>query len=183
MFKNTAFSGQKQPKIYQAWWILGLLSAILLNLSACGFHLKGTGANAVATFKSVQLLDENLVRPDVLRALKQQLKASNVKLVTLMADAEITIQFQITGYRTSRTGLSSSGDTSSELLKMSQAFEVVDVATEKALLKTSAQTFRDRQIDNSAVLASSRELRSIQQQMANDLAVQIIDRINRAKRP
>ncbi|MDG4811715.1 LPS assembly lipoprotein LptE [Hydrogenovibrio sp. 3SP14C1] len=168
----------------QAWLVRIRVFAILglvLTLTACGFHLKGVGKNAVATFKSIELVNTDGVRADVLRSLEQQLKASNVKIVNNMAEAEIVLSFQPTGYTVSRTSISGQGDASSELIKMMQPIRVEEVATEKELLKTVVQVYRDRRIDNAAALASNRELRSIQQQMANDIAVQIIDRINRSQ--
>lgn len=168
----------------QAWLVRIRVFAILglvLTVSACGFHLKGVGKNAVATFKSIELTHTDGVRADVLRSLEQQLKASNVKIVNNMADAEIVLSFQPTGYVVSRTSISGKGDATSELIKMTQPIRVEEVATEKELLKTVVQVYRDRRIDNAAALASNRELRSIQQQMANDIAVQIIDRINRSQ--
>lgn len=171
-------------QISQAWLVRLRFVAILsmvFTLTACGFHLKGVGKNAVATFESIQLVNTDGVRADILRSLEQQLKASDVKVVNHMADAQIVLSFQPTNYTVSRTSISGQGDATSELIKMAQSIRVEDVATEKELVKTVVQVYRDRRIDNAAALASNRELRSIQQQMANDIAVQIIDRINRSQ--
>jgi len=92
----------------------------------------------------------------------------------------LSLSLSATGYEVSRTSLSGQGDTTSELLKMSQSFTVNRVMTETLLLSATVTSFRDRRIDIGAALASSRELKDIQQQMAFDLANQVIDRINRA---
>ena len=63
---------------------------------------------------------------------------------------------------------------------MKQAFEVEEVATEAMLLTAEVSSYRDQQIDNNALLASSRELQDIQKQMSQEIARQIVDRINRA---
>jgi LPS-assembly lipoprotein len=167
----------------QAWafWHWLVVIGLALSLTACGFHLKGTGPNAVAGFESIKFESTGGVRPDILRALKMQLTSTDVKVVDNAAQAEVILRFSPTQYTTSRTSISGQGDAASELIKMAQPIHVQEVATEKDILDTSVQAFRDRRIDNSAALASNRELMSIQQQMAADIASQIIDRINRAR--
>lgn len=174
------FFALKQPKKYQAWFLLGVFTLLFSLLNGCGFHLKGTGVDATAQFKSVQLVDTQGVREDVLRALRQQLKASGVKVVQTLVEAELKVTFNPTQYSASQTSISGSGDATSELIKMSQTFNVEQVETEKSVLDATVQVFRNRQIDNTAALAANRELRGLQRQMAADLAIQIIDRINRA---
>lgn len=162
--------------------LFGVLSVLFLGISACGFHLKGTangGAQAVA-FDSIRILESNGVRSDFMQVFRQALKSSGVKQADSLADAQVSISFSPTAYQTTRTGISGDGDTSSELVKMSQSFSSEIVATEAPLLTTTLVTLRDRQVDASAALASNRELQQIQRQMASELALQVIDRLNRA---
>ncbi len=56
---------------------------------------------------------------------------------------------------------------------------VDNVQTGQQILTTTVTSFRDRNINNQNLQASSRELASIQKQMATDLALQVIDRVNR----
>ncbi len=170
-------------RLSQAWMFGAWLTMIALSMSlnGCGFHLKGTGPNAVAGFKSIKFESTDGVRSDILRALTQQLRSTDVKVVDNVAQAEVVLRFSPTQYISSNTSISGQGDAASQLIKMTQPIQVQEVATEKDILDTSVQTYRDRRIDNAAALASNRELRSIQQQMAADIASQIIDRINRAR--
>ena len=45
-----------------------------------------------------------------------------------------------------------------------------------------AIAYRDHQIDNTALLATNRELQEIKQQMANEVVLQMVDQINRRLR-
>jgi len=174
--KHKAFKTQKIVKKTQAWAFLAILSVFVL--SACGFHLKGVGS-APISFKSVQLVVQAGVRPDIVRALTQQFKGYGVKVVDSITQAELQIKLMPTGYTTSKTGVAGSGDTTSELIKMSQPFTATQVASEQQVLKAQVVSFRDHNIQLNQVLASDRELQSIHQQMANEIALQIIDRISR----
>ncbi|MDX1796219.1 MAG: hypothetical protein R3219_05775, partial [Hydrogenovibrio sp.] len=162
-----------KTKIYQAGgkrsW---LLLAMILILSGCGFHLKGTGSAAAATYASVKI-EVGGARSDIARALTQQYQAMGVKVVSSLADAELSLKLAPTGYTTSITGRSGAGDVSSELIKMIQPFSVTEVATEKNVLSSQAVAYRDRAIDRDEAQASNRELQSLQRQMANEIALQI----------
>jgi len=175
--KNDQAWGFLSPFSPGKWISIALLA---LSVSACGFHLKGMGSNSKPTFKSIYFAQTAGVRADILQTLKQLLKASDVILAQSAQAAALSLSLSATGYEVSRTSLSGQGDTTSELLKMSQSFTVNRVMTETLLLSATVTSFRDRRIDIGAALASSRELKDIQQQMAFDLANQVIDRINRA---
>ncbi len=149
-------------------------------LSSCGFHLKGTGEDLQASYKTVRLLDAQLLNRDVYHALKQQFNSMDVKIVDNMAGAELSIQFEKTQFKTSTTGRTGSGDVASELLKMSQFFRVSRVVTEQMVVQTTVTSFRDRSINSGLLQASSRELQSIKQQMSVDIALKIVSRINYA---
>ncbi len=168
----------------QAWaflvakWLF--LPMLVASVTACGFHLKGMGPNAKASFQSVYLAQTTGVRAEVLKTFKQLLKASDVKVVDSVSSAELSVSLNPTVYEVSRTSMSGQGDTTSELLKMSQTVSVKRVATESLLMTATVNSYRDRRIETAAALGSSRELQDIQQQMAFDIANQLIDRINRA---
>jgi len=163
---------------FKAQWLW--VCVLAFTLSACGFHLKGMGQNSVATFQSIYFSQTTGVRGDVMQVLKQLLKASDVKMVGDAESAELVLALEPTIYQVSRTSISGQGDTTAELLKMSQAFRVHLPDSKVPLLTATANSYRDRRLDTGAALASSRELQDIQQQMAFDVANQIIDRINRA---
>ncbi|BBN60315.1 LPS assembly lipoprotein LptE [Hydrogenovibrio marinus] len=157
----------------------GLLAATLL-LSACGFHLKGMGDAATATYQSIKIVQNPGVRSDVAQALNQQLQAMGIKVVSNLADAELVLNLQATQMNTSITARDGKGDVSGELLKMIQPFNAQVVATEESVIQARAVAYRDRSVNAAQAQASSRELQSIQRQMASEVALQVLDRLNRA---
>ncbi|WP_373019510.1 LPS assembly lipoprotein LptE [Thiomicrorhabdus sp.] len=159
---------------------LFLVLFVATLLSGCGFHLRGYGTAGEAQFKSVKLSGLELVQNDVEDALKQQLKSSGVIISSSLVGAELEVRLSKTYVHQSKTSYTGTGDVSSVLLTMKQAFEVEEVATEAMLLTAEVSSYRDQQIDNNALLASSRELQDIQKQMSQEIARQIVDRINRA---
>lgn len=151
----------------------------MTQLSACGFHLRGMESTGALTFKSAQIEVTEGVMSDIEGALERQLTYAGVTLLDNQT-ADIQINLLATSYSASRTTTSGLGDTTSELLKMTQSFKVVDLVTGQNIVADSSSVYRDRQINTEAVLSSDSELRSIKKTMTEDLARQILDRIRRA---
>jgi len=167
--------------VRQRWmWagILGLTASLLL--SGCGFHLRGYDTVGEVQFKTVQLQSSPSVRLEVKLALRKQLELSGVNIVSSEKEAEVLIQLSPTHYKVSRTAFSGQGDATAELLSMSQSFTATWALTGNLLVSGSVETYRDRQIDTAALLASEQELIGMRESMAGDLARQMMDRINRA---
>ena len=179
-------------KRHQAWCLfkdgqrsismLVLMLFLASALSGCGFHLRGYGSAQAAQFKTLKLTGLENVTPQIQRALKAQFEASGVTLVTSLASAELDLKLQRTYNNQSNTSYTGTGDVASILINIKQAFTVEVVATETVLMSSDAVAYRDHQIDNANRLASNRELQEIQQQMANRIAAQILDQINRQLR-
>ncbi|GKT12523.1 MAG: LPS-assembly lipoprotein [Thiomicrorhabdus sp.] len=151
-------------------------------LSGCGFHLRGLDTVGQSQFKSVQLENLSAVSSEMQKALRRQLRTAGV---TVMASgAEVQIALKATQFQVTRTAYSGRGDTTAELLKMSQAFSATlnasDTRPEQMIVTDQVSTYRDRQIETTALLASDRELQSIKREMASILARQLMDRVNRA---
>ncbi len=159
--------------------VLGLM-ALVLSLSACGFQLKGYSTAGKAHFNSIKIIETTGVRADFLQVFIQTLQSSGVQIVDTLEQAELVIEFKPTLYQTSQMDLSGVGNVTFEHIRMSQSFLVEEVATEKKLLEATVVSLRDRQIDLDYTAVSDRELQSIQQQMSVDLALKVVDRINRA---
>jgi len=157
-----------------------LITLITILVSGCGFHLKGTGEMGALNVKRIQVVAGKGVRPDVQLALKSMIKQSGIELVDRLEAAEMQVVLQPSLYRATRTAFSGLGDTTAEYLVMKQGFTATSVATEQVLVTAVAETSRDRQVLTSALLASQRELVSIQREMAQTLALQILGMIQRA---
>ena len=157
-----------------------IMAVMLTSLSGCGFHLRGLDSVGDMQFKTVKLQVLPGVRPEVQQAMRSQLAQSGVQLVDSLAAAELQIILQPTVYKVNRTAYSGLGDTTAEFLRMEQSFSAITVATDEPVVASRVQTYRDRQIDTGALLAANRELGSIHREMAEDLVMKIMDRINRA---
>jgi len=153
---------------------------LTLFLSGCGFQLRGYDTVGQVHFQTVLLQNEAGVRPEVKLAIRKQLELSGVQIVASESEAEVLIRLRPTGYRVSRTAYSGLGDATAELLSMSQPFTAVWVLTGNDVVSGSVETYRDRQIETDALLAAEQELIGMQQSMAENLARQMMDRINRA---
>lgn len=157
-----------------------LLLLAVLFLSGCGFHLRGLDSVGQSQFTTVQLQNIAGVRSEVLLAIRKQMALSGVTIVDSELKAEVIIMLNPTFYQVTRTAYSGQGDTTGELLKMGQSFSAIWALSGEELAKGQLETFRDRQIEVSAMLASDQELTEIRQDMAEALARQLMDRINRA---
>ncbi len=180
VFKNDQAWSNRAWQFISLTLIMSLLIVMTAGLSGCGFHLRGLDRVGDMQFKTVKLQTLPGVRPEVQQAMRAQLAQSGVQLVDSLAAAELQIILQPTVYKVNRTATSGLGDTTAEFLRMEQSFSAIVVSTEETIVTSSAQTYRDRQIDTTALLAANRELRSIHREMAEDLVMNIMERINRA---
>jgi len=159
----------------------GLVTLILTQLlSGCGFQLRGYDTVGQVHFKTALLQNEAGVRSEVKLAIRKQLELSGVKIVSSESEAEVLIRLRPTAYQVSRTAYSGLGDATAELLRMSQPFTAVWGLTGNVVVTGSVETYRDRQIETDALLAAEQELKDMRQSMAENLARQMMDRINRA---
>lgn len=153
------------------------IALLFIQLSACGFHLRGTGSVGALPFSTVKIDAQSNVDIALLQAIERQFSLAGVKVQK--ASSEVQLVLQPTKHRVSRTSTSGLGDATSELIKMSQAYQVIDALSGDVIITDEAVVFRDRQINTEEILASENELRSIKKMMRDDLARQIMQRIQR----
>lgn len=165
------------PKVV---FLLFLTLFTTLFITGCGFHLRGMDSLGQLQFKTVFVQNESQARLEVQQALRKQLDLSGVQRVDSAQQAEVVIRLQPTHYQVSRTAFSGQGDATAELLKMSQSFTAIWGLTGNILVTGAVETYRDRQIETAALLASEQEVIGMRQSMAEALARQMMDRINRA---
>lgn len=156
-----------------------LLSTVLLLLSGCGFHLKGLGQTGEVVFKQLHIERFASLDRDMQNALQQQLALSGVQRVTQSGQAALTLQLSPLQVSSTSTAYSSLGETTAEIVRMVQAVKVIRASDGQVLLTANVQAYRDRQVSANAVLASNQELAQIRAEMAENLARQIIERVNR----
>lgn len=150
---------------------------VALSLTACGFHLKGEGQGSLAVMQQIQLEPNSSTHAALYQTVMRTFKAAGMDAD--LANDAYTVTLGATQYKASRTSSSAIGEVTSQLLKMSQRFEIIDNTTGKSLLIATPSVIRDRQINTSDILASENELRDIQQSMRVDLARQIQQRVER----
>jgi LPS-assembly lipoprotein len=180
VFKNDQAWSIRFWRLMSITLLMSLLVMMTAGLNGCGFHLRGLDRIGYMQFKTVKLQSLAGVRPEIEQAMRSQLAQSGVQLVDSMAAAELQIILQPTLYKVNRTAYSGLGDTTAEFMSMEQPFSAILVATDETIVSSSAQAYRDRQIDTAALLAANSELGSIHREMAEDLVMNIMERINRA---
>lgn len=150
-----------------------------LLLTACGFHLKGTEELGAFNFEAVTLAASNGTNADLFNRFERTLTSQglNDNLSKNSQKAAIEIKLGKTDFKAVKTSAGELGQTTSQLLRMSQAYEILDAQTGKVLVADRVQTLRDRRINPAAILAAERESRSIRETMQNDLIGQILRRV------
>lgn len=159
-------------------FLLILFLFVSFILSGCGFHLKGINQAGQASYQSVKLVDAHLANVAVQRSLRQQFDSMGVRVVSSLADSDLEVVFSATQFIKSTTARTGQGDVSEQLLKMSQAFVVKRVETDEVVLRATVESFRDHSVISGLLQASSRELQKIKRQMATDIALKMVTRIN-----
>lgn len=189
-----------------AWFLIGSVFTTLLT--GCGFHLKGQGGESavlqtaateywqeMTLIADVSELGISPLKPVLLKQLQQQKvnftwqqQPVAVNSVTIdetlptptlsSLSNQIVLRVNSPKIISRQTAQSSLGTTSAELLIWQQSYQLV--SAEGELLrsaKLSAQ--RDRQINSAVLLASDSERQQILQDMAAEIAVQMLQGINR----
>lgn len=165
-------------KLSRRAMLAGLVTTTAL-VSGCGFRLRGTGALAGARYSSVVLQGLERIPMELAAAIRQQLQGLGVVITDSLSEAEVLIELGSYQRQVSRTAFSTTGETTAELIKLTQSFKAQRIVDEVEIVNTQVTTLRDRQIDPNQLLAAARELEDIERQMQQDLARQLIDRINR----
>lgn len=159
--------------------LTGLVAGSITALAGCGFRLRGMGG-AQATYQTAFLRFDNAVPFELKQALAQAFRASQVMLVESAEDAQLLVELGLFQRDLSRTSISVSGQTTAELIHLSQQVTAYRMADEAQVMNGAVVVMRDRQIDPSQLLAAERELQSITQEMMQSLAMNIVNQINRS---
>lgn len=147
-------------------------------LSGCGFKLRGTGLTQAA-YQSVYLRFDSSMPIELQQAITQRFQQAGVQVLETSATAELVIEFGSFKRDISRTSRSATGQTTAELIRLTQAFKAYRMQDEQLILDTQTVVMRDRQLDPSQLLAAERELNTIIQAMLQTLSGQVFDRVNR----
>lgn len=161
----------------------GLLAGLLMGglLTGCGFKLRGTGSNQ-ATFETVYFRFDDSVPQGLRQALRQIFQSAAVQEVDSTGLADLVVELGRFKRDINQTARSVTGQTTAELIRLSQRVEAYRMRDEKLIFELESVLLRDRQIDPVQRLAADRELQTIIEEMTHALARQIFDQVNRSYR-
>ena len=163
------------------WLFVSLISASLLT--GCGFHLKGqSGASAEMQVAAksywqnnpLQLDDDAILGTPLRAAIRDVLEDAEIGL-SINGPQKLILDSADIVYR--QTAQSSLGATTAETIRWQQAFSIQD-AQGKVLSSGTIFSSRDRQVNPNALLAGSSERAEILQDMADEIARQLLERLN-----
>ena len=170
----------------------GLLAvlAILLSvqLSGCSFQLRGSDGEFANT--QLQLISlraepdaDSGIKSGIAELLPKTIDLLSVQTVVPLTNAsneqmaqEVFLVLSSTQKQNKRTAISVVGETTAEFIRWVQPYQVLNLKGE-VLFSDEAFAYRDRQMDPQGLMAANQELYEINQQMANEIAEQIVRRI------
>ena len=158
------------------------LSAIvlLLTLSACGWQLRGSGGEA-----TVARLHLNSSTPGSVftRALERYLQGSGTELVDSADKAEYSLRIIKEKSKRRTATVSASARISERLLEEQVEYLVTRSDGSVAIERSTASVERIYEYNEDNVLATEDEARLLKNEMYNDLARQIANRLRHLKKP
>lgn len=174
---------------------MGLLALFIgLQLSGCSFQLRSAGGEFVNPQLQVISLQ---AEPDADGAIKRGIKdllPKNIDLQTVkqavpvaqptaeqMAQ-EIFLVLLSTQKQEKRTAVSIIGETTAEFIRWVQPYQVMNIKGE-VLFTDEAFAYRDRQMNPQGLMAANQEVYEMRQQMADEIALQIVRRIQYLSAP
>lgn len=170
--------------------VISMTVATALLLSGCGFHLKGQAGQSEQRHALSQAfwLKHPLVLQDFpvqqtafASELRQQLDFAQIPYSRQGSEAKIgennlVLQLSSPGIRVKQTAQSALGSTTAEFLRWQQTYQLLS-SQGKLLSSGQIQSTRDRQLNPSALLAAEAERSEILRSMAEDLARQMVQRL------
>jgi LPS-assembly lipoprotein len=153
----------------RAW----LLIVVVLLLSACGFHLRGSYALSFDTL-SISLPDTN----DLRMLLKRQIEISTkTQVVDQGAPAQASLRIQGDTSEKHILSLNIAGRVSEYQLVRVFRFRVVDASGSELLPSSTISLTRNMTYDDAAVLSKGDEEGLLWRDIQNDLAQQLLRRL------
>ena len=147
-----------------------LTASLLLALTACGFHLRGTDT---LPFESLYVQDSGA--PGIARDLKRSLSSSGVKLTANPEEAQASLELMSEGSEKRILSLSGKGKVREYELVYRVAFRVRDADSELWGESQTVEMRRDFSYSDSALLAKDAE----EARLVNDMHAEAVREILR----
>lgn len=155
-----------------------LLLLLLLSISACGFHLRGS-VQLPPTLSELALLDATPAT-DIAPELSRGLRGAGVRLD---ASAPMRLQIRSEEYGKRVLSVDASGRAQEYGLSYTVRFSLRTADGELWLPETSVTLSRDLRFDASAVLATEGEERLLRAEMRQEAVLQILRRLQAVSPP
>jgi LPS-assembly lipoprotein len=154
---------------------LFLLACLFLNLTACGFHLRGHGS--LPPQLRVLYLQSSNPYGVFTKQLQQVLRSIGVTLVQNAQEAPVTLQIlaENTGQQLSSQGVS--GQVSTYVLSASVSYQLLDAHGRVIQALQTVTTTRNYSVNSNQVLGDISVQGSLQNDMWRDLINQLFNRL------
>ncbi len=159
---------------------LALLFIILLFISSCGFHLRGSTGDLTWHFQSVYIQSEAADR--ITRELKSRLTEQKLQVLPTSEGAQVIVY--LSNETVDRRVLSvSSVSGKQEEIELNYRVEIeIHKADDSVILgKQTISLLRDYRFDPEAVLAAGGEEEVLREDMFNQIVMQIIRQLQQIK--
>lgn len=178
MLSRMMISGRRPPGTRTISLMRQLLIPILLLLTACGFHLRGS-VQLPPELASLAVLD---ARPatDIAPALRRGLKNTGVQV---SGSAPMVLQLRSEQYGKRVLSVDASGRAQEYGLSYTVRFSLANTAGAVWLPETTVSETRDLRFDASAVLGTGSEETQLKAEMRQNAVLQILRRLQAAKPP
>jgi|AZII01.1.fsa_nt_gi LPS-assembly lipoprotein len=153
---------------------------LLLTVSACGWQLRGTGGEP-----SIARLHLHSTVPGsaFTQILERYLRGSGIELVDSAGKAEYSLRILEENSKRRTATVSASARISERLLEEQVEYLVTRPDGSIAIERSTASVERIYEYNEDNVLATEDEARLLKNEMYNDLARQIANRLRHVKRP
>ena len=158
---------------------IALMALLMLNITACGWHLRGSGGNTLS-FEHIHVSTSN-PRSELVRQLKRQLAASDVTVVENATEADFSLVILKENSQRRTATVSGSARVSERSLIEKAEFLVLNKKGGQVVPLTHVMVERVFEYNENNVLATDDEARMLKREMRGELARQIYNRLRQLK--
>lgn len=157
------------------------MAALMLNLTACGFHLRGD-VNLDARLSKINIEGVDAYAP-LVRELTRSLTSTGATVVADSKDATAILKIMSNSSKRRILSVSSAGKVREYELYETLEFKVLDTAGRELLAPQRLELTRDYLFDKEDVLGKSNEEAALRSDMRRDLVRLIMLRLEALKSP
>ncbi|MGK0297653.1 MAG: LPS-assembly lipoprotein [Gammaproteobacteria bacterium] len=159
------------------YYLKSLIAVLLISMSSCGFHLRGTQQGVETNISSVYVIDANASA--VGREVRKQLSLMGVGISSSSGEADFAVQLSDPSIVQSVLSVSAiTGKIEEYQILLSVRMTVTDKEKNERITNQRIRITRDYAFDDQAVLGSESERQSLEDEMTIQAAAQVIRRIN-----